>query len=493
MTSKDSEGSLKTKKKKYFVVLDIVGLDVAHLDSFSKEYTNITGLIGTKGEYGYLKPVFPSVTCTVQSSILTGRPASEHGIVSNGYFDRENLQTLFWEQSTNLVQSEKIWDIIKNSDKTYTTALLFWQNSMYTTSDIVITPRPIHLENGQVDMWCYSKPVNYYEEVMGQIGEFNLMNYWGPFASINSSEWISKATEYTIEKYRPNLLFTYFPQLDYSAQKFGKNSSQVLDDLKTIDTYIGNIIQKIKDVGIFDQTEFLILSEYSFNEVNEAIPINRIFREKGLLKIRTIKGKEYIDFEYSDAFAMVDHQIAHIYLRNKDSNSSSSSRPNKSDVKKMLEEIDGIDKVCNEREKEDLKINHPRSGELVAIADKDKWFSYYWWYENENSDKEDSYSQGQIEITKTDKAPSFTKTVDIHRKPGYDPLDLFFDPFRKSISRNTSLIKGSHGRPPNLETGEGLSAFVSSSKINNIQKESFNGHSVINCTDIYNLIKEHFV
>ena len=408
------------------------------------------------------------------------------------------MQTLFWEQSTNLVQSEKIWDTIKNKNSVLKTALLFWQNSMYSNNDYVITPRPVHLENGQMDMWCYSKPVNYYESIIKESGEFNLMNYWGPFASIKSSEWIAKSVQYTVTNHRPNLMHAYFPQLDYSAQKFGKSSPQVIDDLKQIDTYVGNIIETVKQAGIFDDTHFVLLSEYGFNDVVDAIPINRILREKGFLQVRTIKGKEYIDYEYSDAFAMVDHQIAHIYL-NDSSNSTSKRR-----VKSALEDVSGIDKVCDVEEKQKLYIDHERSGELIAIAEKDRWFSYYWWWpsgsegegyddqNNKNINKEIS----NPDISKLDensKAPSFTKTVDIHRKPGYDPLDLFIDPKRNCISTDTRLIKGSHGRPYNIDSGEGLSTFVSSKKIEHVKKDSsFNGHPVINCLDIFDVVRKNF-
>ena len=233
-----------------------MGLDVSHLDSLSQKYPNISSLFQNNGEYGYMKPVFPSVTCTVQASILTGKYPNEHGIISNGFFDRENMQTLFWEQSTNLVKSEKIWDTVKNKNNVVKTAMLFWQNSMYSNNDYVITPRPIHLENGQMDMWCYSKPVNYYESISKEVGEFNLMNYWGPFASIKSSEWITKSVQYTVTNHHPNLMYAYFPQLDYTAQRFGKSSLQVIDDLKQIDNCVGYIIEKVKEVGIYDDTHF---------------------------------------------------------------------------------------------------------------------------------------------------------------------------------------------------------------------------------------------
>lgn len=470
----------------YYFVLDIVGLDVSQLDSQSKLYPNISDLIGKDGEYGYMQPVFPSVTCTVQSSIITGRYPSEHGIVSNGMFDRENLQTYFWEQSTNLVQSQKAWDVIKQQDPQLKTAMLFWQNSLYTNNDFVISPRPIHLETGQMDLWCYSRPVNYYETIADQIGEFNLMNYWGPFASIKSSEWITKSVQYTIENHKPNLLYAYFPQLDYSAQKHGKSSSQVQEDLQKVDTFVGSIVETTQKAGIFDQTQFLLLSEYGFNDVNGAVPINRILREKGFLKIRTIKNKEYIDFEYSDVFALVDHQVAHIFL-NKGGISKIES------IKQVLEEVSGIERVCGADEKKNLHINHRRSGDLIAISDKDMWFSYYWWYDDDDGESKPQSSEGKVEPSTGDKAPTFTKTVDIHRKPGYDPLDLFFDPQKRSISTNTSLIKGSHGRPFNMETGEGLSAFATNKKIENIPIGSYNGHSVINCLDVFQLVTRNFV
>lgn len=468
---------------KYFFVLDIVGLDVSQLNSNSQSYPNISNLIGNDGEFGYMQPVFPSVTCSVQSSIVTGKYPNEHGIVSNGMFDRENLQTYFWEQSTNLVQSQKAWDVIKRQNSQLKTAMLFWQNSLYTNNDFVISPRPLHLETGQMDLWCYSKPVNYYETIMDQIGEFNLMSYWGPLASIKSSEWITKSVQYTIETQQPNLLYAYFPQLDYSAQKHGKSSTQVQEDLQNIDNYLGSIIETTKKTGIYDQTQFLLISEYGFNDVNGAVPINRILREKELLKVRTIKNKEYIDFEYSEAFALVDHQVAHIFL-NKDGKSKVDT------IKQILADISGIEKVCDDEEKKNLHINHSRSGDLIAIADRNKWFSYYWWYDDTTQDESpEDNADSQI----SSKAPSFTKTVDIHRKPGYDPLDLFIDPQRKSISTNTDLIKGSHGRPYNIETGEGLSAFASNKKLENIPIGTHNGHSVINCIDIFKLVTNNFV
>jgi len=451
----------KNNKSKYYVVLDIVGLDVSHISS---------GLIPTisnianNGEYGYLKPVFPSVTSTVQASVLSGEYPSKHGIISNGLYDRENRQVLFWEQSSKLVQTERIWDVLKKKNSDIKTAVLFWQNTMFANSDYVITPRPIHLENGSMDMWCYSRPPNYYEEVAQNIGEFDLYSYWGPFSSFKSTEWISKSVEYTLEKITPNLLFAYLPQLDYTSQKYGPNSSQVGEDLKKIDEIVNSILRKIEKLGLIDETEFMIFSEYAFNNVGGGIPVNRILRENGLLATRTIKGKEYIDFEYSKAFAVADHQVAHIFVNKSE---------DKIYAKEILKEVQGVERICDDEEKQYLKIDNSRSGDLIAISCRDKWFSYYWW---ENDDK----------------APSFTKTVDIHRKPGFDPLELFIDPQKKTIPFDASLIKGSHGRPFDLKTGEGLSTYISSKKLDMTNNNLFGGKNVMNCTDIFEIINKNF-
>ena len=358
-------------KSKYLVVLDIVGLDVSHVSS---------GLIPTisnianNGEYGYLKPVFPSVTSTIQASVLSGEYPAKHGIISNGLYDWENCQVLFWEQSSKLVQTERIWDILKKKNSNIKTAVLFWQNTMFANSDVIITPRPIHLENGSMDMWCYSRPPNYYEEVAQNIGEFDLYSYWGPFSSFKSTEWISKSVEYTLEKITPNLLFAYLPQLDYTSQKYGPSSNQVNEDLKKIDEIVNSILKKIEKLGLIDETEFILFSEYGFNDVNEGIPINRILRENRLLTTRTIKNKEYIDFEYSKAFAVVDHQVAHIFVNKPE---------DKNYVKEILKDVQGIEGICDDKEKRTLKIDNSRSGDLIAISSRDKWFSYYWWIEDE--------------------------------------------------------------------------------------------------------------
>jgi predicted AlkP superfamily pyrophosphatase or phosphodiesterase len=207
--------------------------------------------------------------------------------------------------------------------------------------------------------------------------------------------------------------------LDYSFQKNGTSYKDLKDDLKFVDDLVGKLIKKASNIGILEDTQFIIFSEYGFTDVNSDISLNSIFRENDLLAVREIEQVEYLDLEYSKAFAMVDHQIAHIYVKENYINQ----------VRNILEGTKGVDMILDSNLKQQMRINHPRSGDIIAVSNKDKWFSYYWWFDPV-------------------KAPSFAKKVDIHRKPGYDPVELFFDPDTKSIPLDGKLVRGSHGRLP---------------------------------------------
>lgn len=400
---------------KRIIVIDIVGLESKHI---SEKTTPNIFKISQTGETRELQTVFPAVTCTVQSSLLSGSYPEVHGIISNGLYDRQHYSVSFWEQSSNLVQADRIWDVIKMHQNDSKTAVLFWQNTMYSNADFVLTPRPLHMEDKMI-MWCYSKPPGFYEKLCDEIGKFDLTSYWGPLVSKRSSEWIEMATEHVLENERPNFLFTYIPHLDYSFQRNGTSYKDLNDDLRFVDELVGKLVNKVTSLGMLEDTQFIIFSEYGFTDVNSDIPLNSIFRENDLVAVREIEGKEYLDIEYSNAFAMVDHQVAHIYVKENYANK----------VTKILEGVKGIDMILDNDLKQQFRINHLRSGDLIAISDKDKWFSYYWWFD-------------QL------KAPSFSRRVDIHRKPGYDPVELFFDPSTKSIPLNGKLVKGSHGRLP---------------------------------------------
>ena len=413
----------------------MVGLDSSNV--FAGHLPNIQN-ISEQGAYCPVTPVFPAVTSTVQASLSTGKYPNEHGVISNGRYDRSNYSVSFWDQDSSLVQSPRIWDILNGeASGEVKSAVLFWQNTLYAKSDVVVTPKPIHLENNML-MWCYSRPPSFYEEVLRpKLGEFQLSTYWGPLASSKSTEWIAGASEVTFKTQRPTILFTYFPHVDYSAQRFGKNSREVKEDLVKADNLIGKFIETAKRLGLSDHTEFVVLSEYPFSDVEGYINLNRLLRDEGYLHVRKIGGYEFIDFEYSDAFAMVDHQVAHIFVKS----------PRQIDkVNKYLSNIPGVDKVLSTSSgKHEYRVDHLNSGDLIAISEKNKWFTYYWWYDPVN-------------------APPFATTVDIHRKPGYDPVELFIDRHKKSIPLDASLVRSSHGRPLQSDVGDPSSIFITNRK-----------------------------
>jgi predicted AlkP superfamily pyrophosphatase or phosphodiesterase len=392
----------------HVVVLNIVGLSPRHFER--PELIPNLAQFSKRGALLPMRPSFPAVTCSMQATLLSGQPPSKHGILANGYFDRNTLEVKFWEQADALVQAPRLWDILKMKRPELKTAVLFWQNSMHINSDIVVTPRPLHLDSGMVE-WCYSKPAGFYEELAGEIGRFKLPSYWGPVAGLASSQWIARAAQHAWRQHKPNLLLVYLPHLDYSSQKFGPESPQAQQALREIDAIAGDLLREF-----CDGATVIVCSEYSLAPVSGAICPNRLLREAGLLRVREIAGKEYLDFELSDAFAMVDHQIAHIFCK-----------PQAIGMARNA--------LTNAHPLDWATIHHPRAGELIAIAPPDKWFAYYWW-------------------TDWNKAPEFAFFVDIHRKPGYDPCELWFDwprtirRFKPSTTTNPLLVKGSHGRVP---------------------------------------------
>ncbi|MCM2285028.1 MAG: alkaline phosphatase family protein [Desulfobacula sp.] len=411
---------------------NIVGLSPALLNKLI-DMPGFSGLMKT-GQKTDLEPVFPCLTLPGQASFSTGTYPCDHGIVANGFFNRDRFEVSFWDQYRSLVQAEPLWESMKQQAPDLRTALLFCQNSLYGQADFIVTPKPMHTDEGLIQ-WCYSKPVGLYEGLVRDIGRpFNLMDYWGPFASSNASQWIMEAAIRLVETHQPHFMVTYIPHLDYSCQKFGPHDPRVDEDLKIIDQMMAEFMLALEKKGLRENTTICVFSEYSLSPVTEAVLLNIALRRAGFLTVRDIENREYLDFEMSRAFAMVDHQVAHIYIRDK---------KDIAPVKKCIETLAGVNRVLDETGKKTFRIDHERSGELVAVSDPDKWFAYYWWDNPE-------------------KAPDFASHIDIHRKPGYDPLELFMDLQTFKIPQKTNLIKGSHGAPP--RNGEGMAVLMLSGK-----------------------------
>ncbi len=383
---------------------------------------NLAALAG-RGGLRRLQPTFPAVTCSVQASMLTGRPPAEHGIVGNGFYLRDLAEVRMWEQPAYLLDAPYAWTQLQNRP---TVAMLFWQNSMFAPVDIMLTPKPMHAESGLI-LDCYGRPASLYADLKARLGEFPLQHYWGPMSGLPATRWIASATAEVWRNQRPDICLTYLPLMDYNTQRCGPSLEHkaVADDLAALDVMVGELASMVNEDG----GRLVVLSEYGLTAVSRAVALNRVLREAGLLAVRELAGREYLDAGASRAFALVDHQVAHIYLpgRQQGRATGAEAAATAARVVELLSAVDGVAEVLDQSGMQAAGINHRRSGDLVCVSQPGAWFSYYWWLDDAA-------------------APDFARTVDIHNKPGYDPVELFVDRATRNIPLDDSLVRGSHGR-----------------------------------------------
>jgi predicted AlkP superfamily pyrophosphatase or phosphodiesterase len=433
---------------KRVVVINVVGLT----ESLIGEQTPRIAEFRKRGALAHIAPAFPAVTCTAQSNYLTGALPAQHGIVGNGWHNRELSEVHFWKQSNRVVQASKLWEELKARDPQATAANCFWWYNMYSTVDYSITPRPMYPADGRKFFDIYSWPYSIRTEIKKDLGEFPFFGFWGPAAGVNSpqgkadcvSRWIAESAKWIEKKFSPTLNLVYLPHLDYNLQRHGpydaagKLNPKIFPDIHAIDAIVGDLIDFFGKLGI----KVVLLSEYGITNASMPVYLNRIFRQHGWLTLKDELGLEMLDTGASKVFAVADHQVAHIYLNDRSLEKA---------VRELLEHTDGVEKVLGSTEKIAAGIDHERAGDLIAVATENAWFSYYYWIDDAV-------------------APDFARTVDIHRKPGYDPVELFVDPkialpklrvawrllqkklgFRMLmdvIPLDATLVKGSHGRRP---------------------------------------------
>ncbi len=351
--------------------------------------------------------------------MLTGKTPVDHGVVANGFYWRDKRQVEMWTAWNEVIDQPQIWDTLSSrstDSNRLTSAAWFPMLSKGCGADYVCMPAPIHKPDGSEDLWCYTKPQEFYGELLENFGHFPLKHFWGPLANIKSSKWIADSAVVAAKKFKPNFFYIYLPHLDYAAQKFGPDSEQARAAVVELDALIGELVTGMEQA--YEQPEWMIASEYVITDVNHVCYPNRVLREAGLLKVQLDDdGLEVVDFETSDAWALVDHQFSHVFVRD-----SKPEITNK--VQDLFSTVDGIEKVLVGGHRESL--DHSRSGDVVLVSSAKSWQAYYWWLEDA-------------------KAPPFARTVDIHRKPGYDPVELYFDMETMTVPLDAALIKGSHG------------------------------------------------
>lgn len=373
------------------------------------------------GALAELVPTFPCVTSPVQATMITGTPPCSHGVIANGFYDRNRSEVEFWVASSDVVAGEPVWDALRRALPDFTSAVWHAQNIKGCSADFVVTPAPIHQPDGTTKPWCYSKPEGTYQKLINDLGHFPLQHYWGPLAGIESTRWILSAAAWLARKETPNFQWIYIPHLDYAAQKHGPNSPQAKQALVELDQALAAFVAAIGETSVGRDVIYIAAGEYALTDVVGAVFPNRLLREAGLLAVAEQDGNEYLDLPSSKAFAMVDHQFAHVFVRDADPGVTGR-------VCELLRSQPGIAGVYAGSQRREIGLEHKRSGELIVVTDDAYWLAYYWWLDEQA-------------------APPFARTVDIHRKPGYDPVELFFDPDTKSIPLNAALVKGSHGVP----------------------------------------------
>lgn len=449
-------------------VINVVGLTpdlIGEHTPFLKKWSEI-------GKMAVVQSMLPAVTCSVQSTYLTGVMPNKHGIVGNGWYFRDMDEIKFWRQSNKLVQAPKIWENAKQINPEFTCANLFWWYNMNSTVDYLVTPRPIYRADGIKIPDILTWPTGLREDLQSDLGQFPLFSFWGPNTNVSSSKWIAESAVYVQKNFNPTLSLIYLPHLDYNLQRIGPNDSAIAADLNEIDTVCEELI------SFFEQREMrvIVLSEYGIEQVSNPVSINRELRKHGYITVRKEKDGEILIPGSSRAFAVADHQIAHVYIRNTEDIPI---------VKKLIEELPGVEQVLDSKDMEANHLNHERSGELIAVADNTSWFTYYYWLDDS-------------------RAPDFAPTVDIHNKPGYDPAELLIDPeihfpklkaamrllqkklgFRYTmdlIPANGNGVKGSHGRIP---SSRGKNPLIISRHADKIAKET------LLPTEVYDVIFSH--
>jgi predicted AlkP superfamily pyrophosphatase or phosphodiesterase len=404
-----TEGDGPTGTAGRVIVLDVVGLRPDHLDAGLAP--NLAELLS--GGVAPLRPPFPAVTVPVQTTLATGQSPSAHGDVANGEYDRERDEVAFWERDVE--DRYRIWEAA-SEEAGLTTGVLFFQHLIGTTADVAVTPSPIEDEdNNMLEMNCWTNPDGFYDDLEAEYNHFPLHNYWGPMAGKESSEWILTAARESIERYDPDLLWVYVPHLDYDAQRHGPDADEALDAVGVVDGMLGEFLDWLRSTDRWSETAVNVVGEYGFQSVETPVIPNRALREAGLLEVTEDReGGEEIDLRGSAAFAMVDHQVAHVYTDAVE------------EARAALADLDGVATVIEGEETAEYGIDHPNAGELVLVAERDAWFQYYWWTDDED-------------------APYYATDMDIHAKPGFDPCELFLGETGLA-SLDPTKVGGSHGR-----------------------------------------------
>jgi predicted AlkP superfamily pyrophosphatase or phosphodiesterase len=406
--------------------------------------------LAESGWWRPLREVVPAVTCTAQATILTGQPPGGHGVVANGWYFRDTGEVRFWQQSNALIQAEPVYVTARRRraerGETFKAAKLFWWFNQGAEVALSVTPKPYYAADGNKAFGVAGTPPGVADRLVAKLGTFPFPSFWGPAAGLACTPWIARAAAEVLESERPDLTLVYLPHLDYDPQRFGPSGCDMPRLVRELDDACAPLLDVARKAG----ARVWVVSEYGHCDVRRPILINRVLREAGLIAARKGPFGEVFEPFNSRAFAVCDHQVAHVYVSKPDDVGR---------VRDLLAGVPGVARLVEGEARAEIGLDHPRSGEVVALAEPDAWFAYPFWLDDRD-------------------APDYARTVDIHRKPGFDPCELFFDPhlawpkgraalrlFQKKLGFRTlfdvvpldaSIVRGSHGLPAGLDADRPL-------------------------------------
>lgn len=410
---------------KHVILLSVPGLrrrDVGLMPNLRK--------LAGSGESATLVPSFPCVTWPVQANMLCGSLPSTHGVIANGFYWRESREIEMWTAWNEKILAPQIWDLLHQRDPRLTSAVWFPMLSKGCGADYICMPAPVHNPDGSESLWCYTKPTELYGELRDRHGHFPLQHFWGPAANIKSSAWIADSAVDAARRFRPSFFYIYLPHLDYAAQKLGPESEAALQAVADLDELLGRLVEGINAAYDGEEILWLVASEYAIVPVDHVTYPNRTLREAGLLHVREEEDGEHLDLVASEAWALVDHQFSHIFVPNADAKIIAK-------IEDLFSGSEGIAEVLVGEQRGKYQLDHERSGEVILISTPNSWQAYYYWLDDAQ-------------------APRFARTVDIHRKPGYDPVEMHFDPAIPGTPLDATLVKGSHGAPATSDQQRGI-------------------------------------
>jgi predicted AlkP superfamily pyrophosphatase or phosphodiesterase len=334
-----------------------------------------------------MRSVMPALTATVHASMTTGAGVGTHGVVAGGIFRRQSAGVSLSERSNTLLNKKRFWHA-RRLPRMLKTALVFWSNPLAGAADYVVGCHTYVPGRHNVP----DQPAGLYAEIARAGGEFDLSMLYGPSATWRCCQWISAAARHVWATRKPDLQWVYMPGVNFECVRHGPESEQAAEALRQVDALAAQLAQDVQADG----SAVVVVSNGGYVPVHRAANPNYQLRQAGLLKLAQGEGGTFIDLGASRAFAMVDHQVAHVFCQDESVRSEAAA---------AVAQDPAVAAVLPREDLVGPGLGRDRAGELMALAAPDAWMSFCWWGAGED-------------------APEVARRFDPTGKCGYDPCEL---------------------------------------------------------------------